>query len=220
MRLDHENELLRVRLEEQENTLEGISRELHDHVQSLLNYAQFNMGRLLEMEHSSGQATVINETDELIEGIKNDVHNISHSLTGNFALHTGLAETIAKELEYISHKRNIECAINTQGEAWPLDGTTGLHIFRIVQEALQNAAKHAHAAAIHVELVYGDRQLILKIADNGRGFEKHRLEDIKGLGLVNIYQRARYVRGVADVQSAPGKGTVITLTINKEPWSQ
>ncbi len=114
--------------------------------------------------------------------------------------------------------KNISYDLEIKGEPVSLGGEKELHIFRILQEALQNCAKHAQATALDVALDYRSPAFTMTVTDNGKGFDKNKIYEMKGLGFLNMFQRARYVHGGLEVQSAPAKGTTIVLTLNRNEY--
>ena len=93
-----------------------------------------------------------------------------------------------------------------------LDPETQLTIFRVLQESLNNCAKHAKAKQVKVGLTFGEDSLVLTIADDGTGFAEAAVSP-GHYGLVHLRERARRLLGEASVRSAPGQGTIITLTL-------
>ena len=90
---------------------------------------------------------------------------------------------------------------------------TSLALFRILQEALGNAAKHAQAKQITVRLARNGDMVSLVIADDGVGFDRSQLTPTRGLGLITIRERAAQLNGKFECDTAPGRGTTITVVI-------
>jgi two-component system, NarL family, sensor kinase len=214
MIFDHQNNILRTRIEEQENTMDQISKELHDNIKSVLGYIQMSMYKIAESSSSIEEAKQIEKLNNTLGTVIDDLHNISHSLNSNFIKSIGLVETISKDLENIRMNKNITYNIEINGNHLTLTPEKELHIYRIAQEAIQNAIKHAKATHIGVVIFFDSGQFRLKITDNGVGFDKNKIYEMKGLGFINMFQRARYVNGLLDVQPAPMKGTSIALSLN------
>jgi signal transduction histidine kinase len=84
-------------------------------------------------------------------------------------------------------------------------------LFRIAQEQLKNILKHSKASQVDIYLQSKDGSVQLVIKDNGIGFDPKQTQ--RGIGLSNIYERTRFYNGKVDIQTAPGKGCIITLTI-------
>jgi two-component system, NarL family, sensor kinase len=128
----------------------------------------------------------------------------------------GLFETLSKELESIQLSENVVCHIEIKGQLVSLSPEKELHIFRIAQEVIQNCLKHAKATNLDVVLSYELGFFSMEIKDNGIGFDKNKIYELKGLGFLNMFQRARYVHGLLDVESVPMQGSTIMLTLNSE----
>ena len=98
-------------------------------------------------------------------------------------------------------------------ELLPVPEDVGLCIFRVSQECLHNIAKHADAENVSVVLERTQRELRLKVADTGRGFVPSKNTTKRGLGLVSMKERVLCVKGQLKIQSTPGRGTEICVTI-------
>lgn len=216
MIFDHQNNILRTKIEEQEHTMDQISKELHDNIKSVLGFAQMSMYHIASLATDEEQAAQIDKTNKILGDVIDELHNISHSLNSNFVKNIGLVETITKELENIRLAKNIVYNIKINGDPAPLGAEKEIHIFRIAQEAIQNCIKHANATNLNFTLSYDPGLFTMKIADNGKGFDKNKLYEMKGLGFLNMFQRARYVHGLLEVQSVPMQGSSVVLTLNPD----
>jgi two-component system, NarL family, sensor kinase len=214
MVFDHQNKILRTKIEEQESTMDQISRELHDNIKSVLGFVQMSMYHISSMAADKELTVQIDRTNTMIGEVIDNLHHISHSLNSNFVKNIGLVETITKELENIKASKNITYNLEISGESFLLSPEKEIHIFRIAQEAFQNCMKHAKATNINFALSYTPDSFTMKISDNGIGFDKNKIHEMKGLGFLNMFQRARYVQGVLEVQSVPLHGSSVILTLN------
>ena len=214
MIFDHENNLLQTKLQEKENTMDQISMELHDNIKGNLGNAHSSIYRIAALATNNEQAVLIDETEKILGQVIADVHNISHSLNSNFIKNIGLVDTITKDLAHIKMSKNITYEIEVTGDKIPFGPAKELHIYRIAQEAIQNCIKHAKATNINFMISNEQHIFTMKITDNGIGFDKNKIYAMKGLGFINMFQRALYVNGTLEVESAPQEGSSITLTIN------
>jgi two-component system NarL family sensor kinase len=214
MEFDHENNILRSKLEEHEYTIDQISTELHDNIKSVLGFAQMSMYQIESLAASEKQAILISDTNAIIGKAVDDLHNISHSLNSNFVKHFGLIDTITKDLEKFRESKNIASSIEVKGEEIPLPHDKQLHIYHIAQEAIQNCIKHAKATKIGIIFQYEPDNFRMEISDNGIGFDKNKMHEMKGLGFLSMLQRAKYINGTLDIQSSPSLGSVIHLKVN------
>ncbi|PZV09015.1 MAG: hypothetical protein DCF22_19220, partial [Leptolyngbya sp.] len=102
------------------------------------------------------------------------------------------------------------------GTAYDLPPHVENHLLRIGQEALTNAVKYAYASEIHTELVYEETQCILRVKDDGRGFDVGQVSLEQGFGLLGMSERAEQIRGELLIQSQPGQGTEVVVIVNRE----
>ena len=214
MIFDHENNILRTKIEEQENTMDQISKELHDNIKSVLGFAQMSMYNIARLATDKEQGLLIDKTNKIIGDVIENLHNISHSLNSNFVRNIGLIDSVEKEIEHVRLSKKLDCSLEVTGDPIPMSPEKEVHIFRIAQEAIQNCIKHANATTLNFTFTYGADFFMMKISDNGKGFDKNKVYAMNGLGFLNMFQRARYVHGALEVQSAPSEGSTIMLTLN------
>jgi signal transduction histidine kinase len=102
------------------------------------------------------------------------------------------------------------------GAVCPLSPDVENHLLRIGQEALTNAIKYAQATEIQVELVYEETQCLLRVKDNGQGFEVDKIAPGKGFGLLGMSERVEHIGGELIIQSQPNQGTQVIVIVNWE----
>jgi len=207
-----QQELLKTRIEVQEQTLTHISREIHDNVTQVLSFVKLNLaiaGKLTAGEKNQK----IDESRGLIAQAINDLRDLSKSLSFEHITELGLVKTIAIEAERISKSGIIVIDFKVDGDAYSLGEQRELVLFRILQEALNNVFKHSAAKCLKISLQYSNQLFNLTIADDGVGFSSD--ASLKGgSGLKNIENRAALIGAVAVIDSAPGKGCCINITID------
>ncbi len=152
-----------------------------------------------------------------IERLADNVRNISSELRPDMLDHLGLVPTVEW---YIAEFRGRMSGVEVQFTAMGfgdrrLDSQVEIVLYRILQEALNNVAKHARARRVTVRLTYSHPQVILLISDDGRGFDPQESGAVgrRGVGLVSMKERAASVGGSIDIRSRPGKGTVIRVEL-------
>jgi signal transduction histidine kinase len=126
----------------------------------------------------------------------------------------GLIEALKDEID-AWNSRNIEthCDFNYSGELESLDEYSNIMLYRIVQEGLTNITKHASAGHVQIEMKQAGQSLQLIINDNGKGIDLHQAGNIRGLGLIGMRERVETIEGVFNIESAPGKGFCIRITV-------
>ena len=100
-----------------------------------------------------------------------------------------------------------------------LDDSPAIHLFRIAQEALNNATKHGHAKTVVIALESSDGIISLRVSDDGIGFDPTR-SALRGMGLNIMRYRARMIGGVLEVQPSSPSGTIVACTIERSPNTQ
>lgn len=220
MKFDYESNVLKMKIEQHEHTMDEISKELHDNVKSVLCLTQFNMYRMADIATTNDQVQLIEKTNKIVGQVIDDLHNISRLLDSNSVENEGLTETITKQLEHIRLAKNIEFDLVVKGEPVSLGEEKELHILRVAHEAIQNCARHAKASHLSFTLTYEPGTFTMEIADNGIGFDKNKIHEMRGVGFINMFQRTKYIHGLLDVQTVPSEGSKITLTLNTDSASQ
>jgi signal transduction histidine kinase len=205
----------------QQNTIEinsikekkRVARELHDGVLGRMFGVRINLDSLNKIKDDSGIERRLNYLSEL-KNIEQDIREISHNLNrekseliNNFvAIVANLFEEQKKtyKTKFLAH---IDPAIK-----WDfIDNTVKINIYRILQESLQNCNKYANATKIKVEFKKQNDNLVLKISDDGVGFNTNRAK--KGIGLQNIKTRTIECEGTLEIKSKKEEGTTIIIVI-------
>lgn len=207
-----ETQLLTTRLEVQEQAFQNFSEEIHDNVGQQLTVCKLLMHQLAQHTSNTEDSELLHQATDIITSSLSDLRNISHVLNGNMIARAGLVECLEREVKYISAVRKVKSCLAVQGEPVSLSQDKELLIFRIVQEAVSNALKHAQPTMIKINLDYQFPFLTVEISDDGIGFEVGKNND--GIGLINIKQRVTLLKGTVDITSIPQKGTTIHLKID------
>lgn len=210
-----ENQLLQSRLETQEQSFQYFSEEIHDNVGQVLSVVGMHLYQL-EAECSGEHAQQLaRQGSVLLNKAIEDLRSISHTLNGNYLTKAGLIETLQQEIGYINSVKEAHCRIEVNGEPEELSPDRQTLLYRMIQEAIKNALKHAGASEITIGLQYSDGMLTASVADNGRGFKTNAGEGANaGLGLTNMQLRADLLKGRLLIESRPGSGTRLFITIH------
>lgn len=210
--LDKQNLVQKI-ITQQEEMQKGISRELHDAVISdvLMVKRAFSGDKRLSDE----------ELLEVLDQITHKLRDICHELAPRDLIDWGLPTVIDDMLQRSAERSGCDCSFDHQGELPDLPQAVQLHIYRIVQEALNNIEKYSQASLVRVSLTCSNNELKLTIEDNGQGFEPDKLELRKsrqgGQGMGNLAQRAELIRcfypARVKVESKQQEGTQVTLEI-------
>lgn len=212
MEADFEKQLLQSQLETQEHTLNQLSIEIHDNVGQLLNSTKLLIG-LTQRSLPESSETLTMADDTLAKAIQ-EVRSLSKALNKEWLQQFNFMQNLETEISRINIAKNLQIQLfRPAGISLQPDGQTIL--FRIVQELLQNAIKHANAKHIEIKIKEEQELLTIYIADDGIGFDEATTK--KSVGLLNIRHRTSLLRGTVQWQSSINKGTAVTiqLPVNK-----
>jgi PAS domain S-box-containing protein len=194
-----------------------IAREIHDELGQQLTGLKMDMSWLGKQLENSGP--VINEKisgiiallDETVRSVRRISSNLRPSILDDLGLIAAL-EWHSQEVEKRSEVK-VDFVTDMQEPELPVAIATG--IFRIYQEVLTNAIRHANAHQITSSLQLKDHRLVLEVKDDGQGMDETLIRNKKTLGLLGIKERTFLLGGKFDLQTAPGQGTMIQVSI---PW--
>lgn len=211
-----QKELLKTQVEVQEQTLNNISREIHDNITQVLSFVKLNLG--LIDEANAATKDKITESRELVAQTINDLRNLSKSMSFEHIAQRGLVGTLELETDRINNSGLIYILLEISGDPYSLGDDRELVLFRIFQETLNNTLKHSGAKHLKINLQYSEQLFILTLEDDGAGFSVPVDGIAEGSGLKNMQSRAALIGASAEISSSPGKGCCITVSLN--PFKQ
>ena len=201
----------------QETERRALSRELHDEVGQALSAVLVELRNL-----SAGLGTrtgdeLRSQTDEiksLVEGAVRVVRNMALLLRPSMLDDLGLVPALRWQARETSKRTGMDVGIAAEiaSDDFPDDYKTC--IYRVVQEALHNCARHSHASTVRIRVQQSGGVVSLSIQDDGQGFDTTQM---KGLGLLGIQERVAHLGGICRVHSAPGRGTVLSVELPLGP---
>jgi signal transduction histidine kinase len=149
----------------------------------------------------------------LIDGVVQQVRRISAELRPGVLDDLGLAAAIEWQTRDFSERSGVACTARSNVSDKRFDRNLSTAVFRILQEALTNVARHAQAAHVDVSLVEEAGRLRLEVLDDGLGIQGDVLARATSLGLLGMHERAHRLGGTLSVSSRPGKGTSIVVNM-------
>ena len=197
-----------IEAHEEERT--WIGRELHDDINQRLALLAVELDQW--KKESSRDVLLLDRfqhAQQRISEIAMDVQALSHRLHSSKLDYLGLAVAAKSFCRELSEKAKVEIAFSHAEVPSTLPKEVSLCLFRVMQEALQNAVKYSGVQTFKVDLRGTQDSVELTIADSGRGFEEHDALSRQGLGLISMRERIQIVHGELKVQSKPGSGTTI-----------
>lgn len=197
-------------LESEENERQRLARELHDGVGQLLSVTKLNLSSIATAEHNEKLNDSINILDDSIK----EIRNISHNMVPDVLQRLGLQQAIEDFSIKIEQAKKVEVhnEINGFNES-SLNNTEKLMLFRIIQEAVNNALKYGKANNILIQLSADNHEITLLIEDDGIGFNIEEIKQNGGIGLKNMQLRTEILKGKFEIDSSPHHGTTIIIEI-------
>ncbi|HEX8315080.1 MAG TPA: ATP-binding protein [Flavisolibacter sp.] len=214
MKAAFEKELLETQLEIQEQTMKHLAQEIHDNIGGTLTLAKLNLNTIRE-EQLDGAGEKVGNAKELVTKAISDLRILSKTLHTEAVLSAGIQKAIEMELKLIDRSAALGTSLTVDGTPITLDQQKELILFRTVQEALNNAIKHAGATTIHINLSYHPHTFDVTIKDNGKGFDAMAIEKDpeRGSGLRNMKNRTKLIGGHLSIDSDAGTKIQISLPI-------
>jgi signal transduction histidine kinase len=149
----------------------------------------------------------------MLDNTIGDLRKVAQNLLPEALVKFGLGEAVRDFCDSIKSSTNIEIVCQQFGVKRELDSTLEVFIFRIIQELVNNAVKHAHASRIIVQLNMDTNNIGITVEDNGTGFNKAILSTTQGSGMSNINYRVQYFNGTVDIVTSPGNGTSVNIDL-------
>lgn len=214
MQLAFESEIAKTQQEIQEQTMQTIGAELHDNIGQLLSLTSLTLSSI-ELGNPARARQKINDSIDLTLRSIRELRLLGHLLQADRLVVAGLTAALLQLVSWLERTGRYEVIFRHSDEI-PANGNADkdLIIFRIAQEVSSNIIKHASATRIEFKLDYNEGAVILQITDNGIGFIIPASPSASGgMGLQNIRKRTAIIGGEAFIESAPGRGSAVTITV-------
>jgi PAS domain S-box-containing protein len=202
-------------VEAQEQERARIARELHDDINQRLAMLGIDLQQLRE-HYAELPVEIGNRMEELQEqtmGIANDVQALSHELHSSKLEYLGAVGGMKSWCKEFGERQALQVEFKSPDAEISLPREIGLCLFRVLQEALHNTAKHSGVKRIEVQLREDSGEIHLVISDLGRGFDLETAMQGRGLGLASMQERVRLANGTIEIQSKPMGGTTIHVRV-------
>ena len=203
------NQLVRTQEEERRS----LSRELHDELGQMLTALRMEIGRAERAQALGSPAftSTVAESKALIDRMMRLVRDLAMGLRPSMLDDLGLEPALAWQAREFSRRYNVPVNLVVDGDLERLPDPQRTCVYRVVQEALTNCAKHSAATDIQVQVVRGRSHLDVSVRDNGVGMTS--TKDHRGLGLTGIKERVKDINGATSIETTPGGGTVVHITL-------
>ncbi|WP_333876793.1 ATP-binding protein [Flavobacterium sp.] len=212
-----EQELLEIDklLEGQEKERLKIANDLHDNLGSILATLRLNFQNLYQQSgySSEDQKELFTKTDDLIEEAYQKVRGMAHAKNAGVIGNEGLVTAVQNIAKKVAIPNKLKVEVIPFGMENRLENKLEVTLFRMIQEILTNAIKHAQASQITISLTQDTDSINIIIEDNGKGFNVKALNKNEGMGLHNIEKKVEQLNGTFNIDSFEGKGTTIIIDI-------
>jgi two-component system, NarL family, sensor histidine kinase UhpB len=197
-----------------------IAREIHDELGQMLTVLKMDLSllqRKLEDARTNGTSVEskqeIQAMSSLIDSTIQSVRRIATELRPEILDELGLKDAIDWATETFQTRTGIKSKFRSSLNEVNLDRDRSTAVFRILQEALTNVARHANATEVITTLERIDHDIVLQIQDNGKGITEHESSGAKSLGLLGMRERSLIIGGTVDIIGETGKGTTVNVRI-------
>jgi PAS domain S-box-containing protein len=208
----------KVSSELQEKERKRIAREIHDSVIQILITAKMHLDTM-ESRHSNEYKRTLEDTIKQLNGAITELRRISHNLHPIFIEDIGLEEAIKSMLKNFEKRTSIQVVIGKDEFCDKISSDFEINIYRIIQEIINNIERHSEATDVNIDFECIENSFIIKVRDNGKGFDVDKSIQIVGeevkYVIRNIRERVDLLNGSYEINSAPGKGTEIIVKVPK-----
>ena len=209
---ERRHELAQMLITTRESTLREISRELHDEFGQILTAMGSMLGRAgKHAPEGSPLRAELREVNELAQTTLNNVRGLSQTLHPSILEDAGLNDTLDWYVPNAERQLGVKVSYERSGSTAPVDSAVSIHVYRVLQEALNNVARHSGATKAWVRLRSSDGMLELEVEDHGKGLDA--ATERRGLGIITMRERAELVGGTIEFLKPEGGGTLLRLQV-------
>jgi signal transduction histidine kinase len=213
---DERRDLAQRLIATRESTLRHISRELHDELGQTLTAMGSMLGRAAQQApEGSPLRSELREVREIAQTTLDNTRRLSQTLHPSILEEVGLESTIDWYVSTVQRQLGLVVCYVRSGPTVAVDSDTGIHVYRVLQEALNNVARHSGGTHAWVRLSFREETLVLEVEDDGKGLDSEAPHG--GLGLVVMRERAELLRGRIEFLQPRRRGSLVRLTVPVRP---
>lgn len=215
--LQQEKEInqLRALMQGEEKERKRIAHELHDGIGGMLAAVKMNFAAFKKKHEPYHDLDELAQLLNMLDDTSDEVRKTAHNLMPSILLKHTLVEALITYCSYINARGSLNVRFQEYQVPEELPKDFELMIYRTIQELIQNMLKHAAATIAVIELEYRDGNFNVTVEDNGKGFDTRQVAG-QGYGLQNIAFKVQALKGYISIESAPGKGTTISIAFKGE----
>jgi len=212
---EQRSELAQKLISTQESTLRHISRELHDEFGQVLTA----IGSMLRRagNHTPDNSPLrkdLLEVQEIAQTTLNNIRTLSQALHPVLLEEAGLESTLDWYIPTVERQAGLTLHYEKGGPPFPVETAAGVHIYRVLQEALNNISRHSGVREAWIRLKFSPNSLELEVEDHGTGFVADKMQ--RGIGLVAMRERAELIGGTLAISRRAQGGTIVRLHVPRE----
>src|SRR5690242_10549410 len=209
---EQRSDLAQKLISTQESTLRHISRELHDEFGQVLTAIGSMLGRAgKHAPEGSPLREDLKEAQQIAQSTLNNIRTLSQALHPVLLEEAGLESTLDWYIPTVGRQTGLALHYEKSGTPFPVETGAGVHIYRVLQEALNNVSRHSGASDAWIKLQFSTDSLELEVEDHGKGFVRETPQ--RGIGLVAMQERAELIGGTLLISPHPQGGTKVRLQI-------
>jgi two-component system NarL family sensor kinase len=207
-------QLTKAVIDAEENERKRIGSDLHDGVGQLFSAVKMNLSGLFDRINfeSNNEKFLAEKTLALVDESCKEVRIISHKMMPNTLLKSGIASDIKSFIEKLD-EQNLKVNFSAKGFSDQLEHNEEVILYKVIQELVSNIIKHAKASELTIAIENDKKFIRALIKDNGVGFNVAAIDGFTGIGLKNINTRIQYLKGTVHFDSAPNKGTAVSIMV-------
>ena len=193
-----------------------IARDIHDELGQMLTGLKLDihlMRKKVDVVNGNGMSAALDDLSAHVDSTIGSVRRIASEIRPSILDDFGLIAALEWQASEFERKAGVKCSFTSAIEGVEIDAEAGAAVFRIVQEALTNVARHADATKVEVSVSTLGDELCLNIKDNGRGIELDRLSKKRSLGIIGMRERARLIGAILQIRARSIGGTTVELAV-------
>jgi len=212
---EQRSELAQKLISTQESTLRHISRELHDEFGQVLTAIGSMLRRAgNQTPENSPLLTDLKEVNEIAQSTLNNIRTLSQALHPVLLEEAGLESTLDWYIPTVERQAGLTLHYEKTGQPYAVETGAGVHVYRVLQEALNNVSRHSGAREAWIRLKFSADSLELEVEDHGSGFVADKMQ--RGIGLVAMRERAELIGGMLSILPRAQGGTLVRLGVPRE----
>lgn len=212
---EQRSDLAQKLISTQESTLRHISRELHDEFGQVLTAIGSMLRRAgNHLPEGSPPREELKEVQGIAQSTLNNIRTLSQALHPVLLEEAGLESTLDWYIPTVEHQAGLTLHYEKTGKAFPVETGAGVHVYRVLQEALNNVSRHSGAREAWIRLKFSANSLDLEVEDHGTGFVAEKMQ--RGIGLVAMRERAELIGGVLAISPRTLGGTLVRLEVPRD----